>query len=120
MCWDVEERHHPQEAEKLACPKSTAKQVVVSSPALGHEEVPVGRGLRKSSTGQTLEQDLDIPDSPASKWFRVARGPQREVSGPCVSWRSFQGVGEVKTILIMILRHITTKKPETTQMSSNC
>lgn len=62
MCWDAEERHHPQEAEQLACPQMAAKQVVVTSPALGHEGVTVGSGLRKSSTGQTLEQDPDIPN----------------------------------------------------------
>ena len=56
----------------------TAKQVVVTSPALGHEGVTVGIGLRKSSTGQTLEQDPDIPNREHTALSKqVVQGSQR-------------------------------------------
>ena len=55
-----------------------AKKVVVTSPALGHEGVMVGSGLRKGSTGQTLEQDPDIPNREhAAPSKQVVQGSQR-------------------------------------------
>lgn len=55
-----------------------------------------------------LRLDLGIHITPRQV-FRIARGSRREVSGPWRYLRPPQGVSEVKTILILLLRCIATK-----------
>lgn len=120
--WNGERRHCPQETGKLTsssnCPAmgkdraAALRQWWPDWPRGGrHSGVLVGRGLRKACE-ETLELDLHILSrghNTPSKQLRMNRGPQRQI--PWGSWRPFQGVCELETVLvvIIILKHITTK-----------